>query len=1274
MKQVLTLMVLTLASHLLSAQNDQRIAQTKTSISEIEQVVMPAQDNNALLATEMQRRGPGIAPRFAVNLETDISPLTHGNWESLPNGKAVWRLRIFSEGAKSLNLGFTKYNMPSGGSLILYSPDQQRVMGPFTPADNEEHEQLWTPVLDGDELVIEVQVPIENQQQLELELKYVNHDFIGFSEMASGSCNLDVICGLADGWGIVEAYRDIIQSVAVIGTGGGTFCTGFLVNNARQDCTPYFMTANHCGINNGNAASLVTYWNFFNSTCRQPNSPQSGGNGNGSLTDFNTGSIFRAGWGNSDFTLVELDDPVSPTADAFFAGWSAEDFAPTDTVIAIHHPSTDEKRISFEYEPTFVSNYLGAAPIANGNHITVEDWDIGTTEGGSSGSPLFNRLGRVVGQLHGGFAACGNNDLDSYGWFHSSWEGGGSVTTRLRDWLDPDDTGVIVLDGRADMQCQFTVVATPPAIELCVPDEAQFAIDVSVNFQSDVSLTVNGLPMELTATFADNPVMPDSSTILTIGNTSALPSGSYQFTVIGTDGTESSFSTLTLAISNGVPDAPNMTNPADGETGIGLMPVFTWNGNPNASYSIEIATDLDFTDIIMSGAGLSLAEFQATMALLTSEEYFWRVKGENVCGEGDWSNVRSFTTAAIICGPTISTDVPKPISASGTPTVTSTLEITSGGLIDDVNVNNIEIAHTWVSDVRIELTSPAGTTIQLMDNVGGGNCQSNNALLNFDDQAANTYADLDAMCNQIPPALEGAFQPNEALSAFVGEQATGTWTLRVFDDVNQDGGSLNNWALGICTIIPNDFSVTPSANEIVACMLDTASFSLLLGGAFDGTNGVSLSANNLPPGAVAVFDPNPAAPASEVSVNVFGAASAGVFDIEILADDGTDTGTTQVEWTLNAAPDAPVGVFPAPDGMDIPINLAVLWTDAPDATSYNLLIATDPDMNSVFFSGFSPVNSMTVSGLEYCTTYYWQVIASGDCGESGVADTYSFITETALIFEVGDDLESCNIGEVTSSVAVDGCYESTGVQLSASGLPAGMSVNFPVNPVFSGNVADVELTLDNVAVGSYTITIEGSDGVNAVSAEFTLQVIGPATEAEMTAPADAAVDVSVAPTFTWNAVAGATGYLFELATDDGFTDLVYNVMLAGATYTLPSDLDPLTIYYWRVTAINDCGSTTAAPFSFETMFVDAVVEVNGFQVEVLPNPTSGILNIRSSGQLQGEILVDLYSINGIHLMEKKLVPGIPAVRLDLMDYPAGVYLLRLKSGDAVVTERIILEK
>jgi len=432
----------------LYAQSDPRIAPTSTPLARVAQYTLPPLDNEALLEEEMARRKPGTAPRFAESIEVDISPQTHGSWERLPDGRQAWRLRVHSKGAKSLNLGFTEYVMPAGGTLILYTPGLEKVMGPFTPADNEEHGQLWTPILEGDELVIEVVLPATQREELGLQLRYVNHDFLGAMGVLSGSCNVDVICSAADGQPQVDAYRDEIQSVAVISQGGTTFCTGFLVSNTRNDCTPYFMTAHHCSITPSNAPSIVAHWNYQNSWCRPPGSVASGNPGDGDLTLFNTGAIYRAGWQPSDFTLVELDDPLPLEANAYMAGWSRAQGYEVGSYACIHHPDGAEKRITTADTDPYSGTWGGgSAEVENGNHVVIPQWDIGSTESGSSGSPLFNRDNRAIGQLHGGAANCSNNSYDSYGAFWASWDGGNTPTTRLKDWLDPDNLDPMTHDG-----------------------------------------------------------------------------------------------------------------------------------------------------------------------------------------------------------------------------------------------------------------------------------------------------------------------------------------------------------------------------------------------------------------------------------------------------------------------------------------------------------------------------------------------------------------------------------------------------------------------------------------------------------------------------------------------------------------------------------------------------------------------------------------------------------------------------------------------------------
>ena len=397
-------------------------------------------DSLDLLTLQMEddlRDQQGLAPRYAVPNLVEITAATHGHWEKLDDDFAMWRLRFTCKNAISMNFGFKRWLLPIDSSMMIYNVEGTHRIRPFTIDDYNDSGELWTPAVAGGDVIIEIRCP-QNAVTLiqeEIKLTSVNAGYRGFHEAfgqqplpgnvpaLSGACNIDVACPESVGW------ENEIDCVGVISTGGSTFCTGFMVNNTSQDGTPYFMTADHCGIFSGNAPSLVVYWNYENSFCRPPGSAASGGPGDGVLNQFSTGSIYRAGSATSDFTLVELNSPPNATFGVSFCGWDASTAAPTSAV-GIHHPATDEKRISFENQPPSLST----------NFVTVNDWDAGTTEPGSSGSPLFDQNHRVIGQLCCGAAACGNNLSDDYGRFSRSWNLG------LSAWLDSAGTGQLFVD------------------------------------------------------------------------------------------------------------------------------------------------------------------------------------------------------------------------------------------------------------------------------------------------------------------------------------------------------------------------------------------------------------------------------------------------------------------------------------------------------------------------------------------------------------------------------------------------------------------------------------------------------------------------------------------------------------------------------------------------------------------------------------------------------------------------------------------------------------
>jgi len=383
---------------------------------------VPNLDYASLFAEDRSRENVGQAPQFAVPNQTSITPATHGLWERVDMDTLRWSLRVSCDNAISMNLGFAHYNMPASGTMTISDTRGQFKIRPFTADDNKPHGQLWTPVVPGTEAIIEIVVD-SNEKALVvkgIKLSSINAGYRWVRDASgrgsSEACNIDVMCPEGNAW------WDEIPSVGVYTLNGYLTCTGVMMNNTAQDQTPYFLTANHCGVTNGSDSSIVVYWNYQNSYCRTPGSSDSGGNGNGSFSQFTSGSTKRASRSYTDFTLTELSSNPNPAWGVTYSGWSRAGSASLGA--GIHHPEAAEKRISF---PDTVN--------ASGEYWDV-NWGEGRTAPGSSGSPLYDGNHRVVGQLCCGSSYCPNDLNDYYGRsIGLSWDG--NNTNSLSSWLDP---------------------------------------------------------------------------------------------------------------------------------------------------------------------------------------------------------------------------------------------------------------------------------------------------------------------------------------------------------------------------------------------------------------------------------------------------------------------------------------------------------------------------------------------------------------------------------------------------------------------------------------------------------------------------------------------------------------------------------------------------------------------------------------------------------------------------------------------------------------------
>jgi len=410
------------------------------SINEIPVVQMPETPVDELIAEDKIRDTQKSLPyRFGYNHFVNLNLENSGVWKTLADGSKLWRVAIASENAQTMNLTFDKYKLPEGAKLFVYSADKSEIIGAFTKRNNQTDGYLGCTLVKGELSYLEYYEPAHPEFSGELQLWRVTHGYRSLRNYAeksygqAGTCNNNVNCPIGVDW------QDQKRSVACIVVGGNESCTGALVNDVAQDGTPYFLTANHCTTNGtDNVSTWVFRFNWESATCT---------NANGPTNQTVSGATYKANSAMSDVALLQLNSVPPASYNVYYSGWSNLDI-PADSLIGIHHPSGDIKKISFAPGAAISSVYSSAMCWQ-----TAEWFDglqNGATEPGSSGSPLFDTHHRIVGQLYGGPSNCNSTAgqrHDFYGKFSSSWDSGATAATRLKDWLDPQNTGATFVDG-----------------------------------------------------------------------------------------------------------------------------------------------------------------------------------------------------------------------------------------------------------------------------------------------------------------------------------------------------------------------------------------------------------------------------------------------------------------------------------------------------------------------------------------------------------------------------------------------------------------------------------------------------------------------------------------------------------------------------------------------------------------------------------------------------------------------------------------------------------
>ncbi|RLD44262.1 MAG: hypothetical protein DRI89_03430 [Bacteroidetes bacterium] len=422
---------------------------------DFQKITLPQPDMRSIVDEDKindASRGP--APRrMGISVTTNLNTENSGTWTEIPGTGKIWRLQIEVKDALAIGVYYNDFYIPEGGELFLYNESKKQILGAYTHENNPSENLFATEFVQGDKVTLEYFQAESVREEASIhisELAYAYRDInfsFGDGERAAWWCMIDVACSEGDDW---ENQIDGAARISIKIGFNYYWCSGSLINNTDNDRKNYFLTAAHCGgsANGSDLNQWIFYFNYQANEC--------GGSGSGSNTK--TGCVLKAkdpsqADEGSDFYLVEINGTFPSFYGVFYNGWNrTDDNSEAGSGVGVHHPAGDIKKISTYDSPLQSSTFWNGIPGGTHWKLLWAETENGKSimQGGSSGSPIFDSQGRIMGDLTGGYTSnsCTSPSPAYYGKLWYSWDQNGTTpSTQLKGWLDPGNTGIEKLPG-----------------------------------------------------------------------------------------------------------------------------------------------------------------------------------------------------------------------------------------------------------------------------------------------------------------------------------------------------------------------------------------------------------------------------------------------------------------------------------------------------------------------------------------------------------------------------------------------------------------------------------------------------------------------------------------------------------------------------------------------------------------------------------------------------------------------------------------------------------